>query len=214
VRELGEEADNPFGLTLYAVTSASGSILQLQTKEEADWYIDRRDRYQSDNAFTNISDLQELDRMLILEVMVYRWSLWIGQGFDYMYARVDDHVLKNAIREYSSELRAVKQSLGIDKSTRDKDKGTNLADYVTNLLNKARIFGYHRNEQYEIVVTKFHELSAMVKTHDRCTEDERNLLDLSSDSILQWIRDRVIAPMDEHAEAFKKDQSMWIKELS
>lgn len=203
---------NPYNITLYTVHTPSGSDLNLQTQEEADWYESRRDRYQTDNAFPNVSDLQDLDRLLMLEVLSYRWGLWMAQGFDYLYARVDEGQLKNNIKEYSVEIRLLKGSLGIDKSTRDKEKGESLADYTASLLQRAKTFGYHRNEQYEIAVTKFYKLRSMVMTYDRCDDEERALLDLSLDTIFEWIRDSVIKDFDEHAEAFRKNQAMWIRE--
>lgn len=204
---------NPYGVTLYTVRTPSGSDFNLQTQEEADWYEDRRDRYTKDNHFPNVSDLMDLDRLLTMEIMVYRWSLWLGQGFDYMYSRVDEGQLKNNIKEYSVETRLLKGSLGIDKATRDKEKGESLADYTANLLQRAKEFGYHRNEQYEIVVTKMYELSTMIKTYDRCDEEERNLLDLSHESIFAWIRDKVVQDFDDHAAAFRKNQSIWVRDM-
>lgn len=206
-------ANNPYGITIFTVTTPSGSELHLQMQEEADWYESRRDRYQKDNHFPNVSDLQDLDRLLMLEVLSYRWGIWMGQGFDYQYSRVDEGQLKNNIKEYSVEIRLLKQSLGIDKATRDKEKGESLSDYVANLLQRAKEFGYHRNEQYEIVVTKFYELSSMIKTYDRCDEEERNFLDLSQETIFQWIRDNVLKDFDDHAAAFRKNQSIWIRQM-
>lgn len=204
---------HPYGYALYTVTTPSGSDYHLQTQEEADWYESRRDRYQKDNLFPNISDLQDLDRLLILEVMVYRWSLWIGQGFDYVYTRVDETQLKNNIKEYSVETRLLKAALGIDKATRDKDKGESLSDYTANLLHRAKEFGYHRNQQYETAVTKMYELRAMVMTYDRCDDEERSLLDLSPEVIVEWIRDNMVVEWDELAASFRKQQSMWIKSM-
>ena len=209
----GSGAGNPYNIVLYTVRTPSGSDLNLQTQEEADWYEDRRDRYLTDNSFPNVSDLMDLDRLLTLEVMINRWTLWLAQGFDYFHARVDEHQLKNNIKEYSVEIRLVKASLGIDKSTRDKDKGESLADYTSHLLERAKEFGYHRNEQYELVVTKFYELRAMVMTYDRCDDEERAQLDLTHDTILAWIRDRVIADFDTHSEAFRKNQAIWVRTM-
>ena len=167
----------------------------------------------SDNVFPNVSDLQDLDRLLMLEVLSYRWGLWMAQGFDYQGSRVEEKQLKDNIKEYSQELRAVKSALGIDKATRDKDKGESLSDFTDTLLKRAKEFGYHRNEQYEIVVTKMYELRSMVMTWDRCDEEERRLLDLSEKSIIEWIRDKVIKDFDEHADAFRKNQAIWLREM-
>ena len=202
---------NAFGYYTYTVKTPTGAELHLQTLEEAQRYEYLADRYQKDNSFSNVSDLQDLDRLLILEVISYRWQLWLAQGFDYQNARVDEHALKGNIKEYSVETRLLKQSLGIDKSTRDKDKGESLADYTGNLLNRAKEFGYHRNQQYEYAVTKFWELRSLVMTYDRCDEEERSQLDLSPDSILEFLRVNVIAPWDEMEAAYRKQQTMWIR---
>lgn len=213
VAAAGSGSGNPYNIVLYTVVTPSGSDFHLQTQEEANWYEDRRDRYRTDNHFPNVSDLQDLDRLLTLEVMVNRWSLWLGQGFDYFAARVDEGQLKNNIKEYSVEIRLLKASLGIDKATRDKEKGESLADYTAALLIRAKEFGYHRNQQYELVVTKFYELRTMVMTYDRCDEEERLALDLSLDSIFEWVRDKVVADFDQHSADFRKNQSIWVRQM-
>lgn len=204
---------NPYNVNLYAVITPTGGELNLQTVEEADWYERRRDRYINDNAFPNVSDLQDLDRLLVLELMVERWSRWISQGFNYQVARVDERELKDNIKGYSTEIRLLKASLGIDKATRDKEKGESLADYVASLLERAKIFGYHRNAQYELAVTKFYQLHTMVLTYDRCDEEERNQLGLSQDTIIEWIRDHIITEWDAMSEAFRKEQAIWIRDM-
>lgn len=211
--QVQQPGGNPYNIQLFSVDTPSGSELKLQTAEEADWYESRRDRYLSDNQFPNVSDLQDLDRLLMLEVLSYRWGLWMAQGFDYIYSRVDEGQLKNNIKEYSVEIRLLKSSLGIDKSTRDKEKGESLSDYVASLLERAKVFGYHRNEQYELAVTKMYQLRSMVMTWDRCDDEERTHLDLSPESIIEWIRDNMMKDWDEHSEAFRKNQAMWIKSM-
>jgi hypothetical protein len=198
---------------LYTVRTPTGSDLHLMELEEAEWYQDRRDRYMDQNHFPNVSDLQDLDRLLALEVMLYRWILWMARGFDYGNVLVDQGALKNSIKEYSMETRALKKALGIDKETRDKDKGESLPDYIANLLNRAKEFGYHRNEQYALVVTKFYELHTMITTFDRCDAEEREILDLSYESIFEWVRDHVLADFDNLSAEFRKNQAMWIRSM-
>ena len=204
---------NPYGVTLFTVMSPSGSNLNLMTQEEADYYEDRRDRYLNDNRFTQVSDLNDLDRLLMLEVLSYRWSYWMSQGFDYLQTRVEENALKNSIKEYSVEIRLLKQALGIDKVNRDKDKGESLPDYIANLLDRAKMFGYHRNSQYELAVTKIYELRTMVMTYDRCDEREREELDLSLNSIFEWIRDNLVTEWDNLDKNFRANQAIWVKSL-
>lgn len=210
---MAQQAQSMYGYSLYTVLTPSGSDLHLQTPEEGDWYESRRDRYQRDNHFPNISDIQDLDRLLMLEVLTYRWGLWMSQGFDYLFARVDENDLSKKIKEYSAEIRLLKLALGIDKATRDKDKGESLPDYIDNLLGRAKEFGYHRNAQYQKAVTLFYELRAMVTTYDRCDDEERQTLDLSMESIMEWVRTKAIADWDQLADDFRANQSMWVKSL-
>ena len=204
---------NPYGVTLYPVEAPSGSQLHLQTIPEAEWYQDRRDRYLTDNVFTNVSDLMDLDRLLMLEVLCYRWGLWMAQGWDYAFARVDENQMKTNIRDYSVEIRMLKQSLGIDKATRDKSKGESLSDYTEKLLERAKAFGYHRNMQYEAAVTMFWQLRSFVLTYERTDDEERTLLDISPQSIFEWVRDTALPQWDEIDASFRTQQAIWIKEM-
>jgi len=206
--------DLELGPILFTATTPSGTVLNLQTPDERAWYENRRDRYLTDNKVTNVSDLQDLDRLMVLELMVYRWSMWLGQGFDYQFAHINEGELKDSLKSFSIEIRLLKANLGIDKATRDKDKGADLAAYIDNLLQRAKEFGYHRNEQYAMAVTKLHSLRSLVETFDRCDEEERRFLDLSEEKILEWIRVEVIKPWDEMAAAFRKEQAMWIRSLA
>lgn len=207
------DGDNPYGLQLWSVESPTGNAINLQTQAEARWYEKQMGEYLSHNRFTNVSDFQDLDRLLTLEVMVYRWSTWLTQGFDYLAGRVDESALKNAIKEYSVEIRLLKAALGIDRVNREKDKGDNLGDYISTLLLRAKEFGVQRNLEYEKSVTSIWELITMVETYDRCDEQERRELDLSPESIMEWVRVRLIPEWTEMQEAFRKNQKIWIQDL-
>lgn len=206
--------ENDYGVTMYPVVTPSGGDLSLLTSEEADWYCDRRDQYMAQNKFTNQSDLADLDRVLLMETMINRWSTWMSRGFDYMQARVDERQIQKSISDYSKELRQVKKALGIDKATRDKDKQDSVGDYIETLLRRAREFGVHRNQQYEKAVTLIYEVKAMVRMYDKCDEEERNELDLSPESIMEWIRTNMVEEWDEIDEAFRENQKAWIREMS
>lgn len=207
------DVDNPYGLTLYSVKTPTGSDLNLQTEGEARWYEQQRDRYMSDNRFTNVSDVEDLSRLLTLEIMIYRWTTHLTQGFDYLAGRVNETELKNAIKEYSTEIRQLKGSLGIDRAQRERDKGETVGDYVATLLRRAKEFGVHRDDQYAKSVTYIWELISMIQTHDRCDEQERRELDLTEASIVQWVRDTLMPEWDETNKAFRKNQKVWISEL-
>lgn len=111
------------------------------------------------------------------------------------------------------EIRQVKASLGIDRVTRERDKGETVGDYVATLLNRAKEFGVYRNEQYSKSVTYIWELISMVKTHDRSDEQERRELDLNPETIVGWVRDKLIPEWEELNKSFRKQQRIWIQDL-
>jgi hypothetical protein len=207
------EIENPYGLQLYTIMSPTGSPFHLQTEQEGIWYERQRDTYLDHNRFTNVSDLEDLGRLLTLEIMVYRWTTWLTQGFDYLAGRVNETELKNAIKEYSVEIRLVKASLGIDRAQREKDKGESVGDYIATLLRRANEFGVHRNTQYSKAVTFLWELISMLETYDRCDDQERKELDLSPESILEWVRTRVMPEWEQLNDDFRANQAIWINDL-
>lgn len=207
------DIENPYGLQLYSVMSPTGSQFHLQTEQEGEWYERQRNQYLEHNRFTNVSDLEDLSRLLTLEIMVYRWTTWLTQGFDYLAGRVNETELKNAIKEYSVEIRLVKASLGIDRINRERDKGESVGDYIATLLSRADEFGVHRNEQYSVSVTFIWELISMVETYDRCDEQERRELDLSPESIVDVVRTRIMPKWHDLNESFRAVQTVWINEL-
>lgn len=204
--------NNPYGMQVFPVTSPSGAQFFVQTVEEVDWYEHRRDLYMQHNHFQNVSDLEDMDRLLMFELMVYRWQLWAAQGFDYLQARVEENALKNNIREYSVEIRQIKAALGIDKVNRDKDRGENFAEYLKNFLIRAKDFGYYRNNQYERAVTSFWKLHSLVRVYKRCDESERQELDLSPEKIIDWIDEEILKPWDRTEAEYRKNQAIWVRD--
>lgn len=207
-----QQGGNPYGVQLFPVKSPSGAIFHVQTLEESDWYDHRRDQYLAHNHFVNISDLEDMDRLLMFELMVYRWSLWATQGFDYLYARVEENALKNNIREYSVEIRQIKAALGIDKVNRDKDKGENFGEYLRNFLIRAKEFGYHRNKQYAFAVTSFWKLHAIVRVYKRTDEQERVELGLTPEKIIEIIDEEMLKPFDKIEQDYRKNQAIWVRD--
>lgn len=208
-----QDVENPYGLQLYTVQTPTGSEFNLQTQGEAEWYERQRDQYLKDNRFVNVSDLEDLSRLLTLEIMVYRWTTWLTQGFDYIAGLINQTELKNSIKEFSTEIRLVKASLGIDRVTRERDKGETVGDYVATLLKRAKEFGVHRDDQYAKAVTFIWQLISDVQTYDRCDQQEREELDLSPETIVGYIRENIIPEWDDLNTSFRKNQKVWITDL-
>ncbi|RTK94020.1 hypothetical protein EKI60_04670 [Candidatus Saccharibacteria bacterium] len=193
----------------FSTVSPSGSPIPLMTEAEVTFYEDKRDRYQTDNKFTNVSDLLELDRVLLHEVMCFRWGQWLlTGGLDY-----DGNPqlkLENMIQLYSKEIRELKAALGVDKKSRDANKGLNTADFFENLKLRAEQFGIHRNEQIIKAYTLWKELEGLYTLHKNSTPTERSEFKCHEADVFEWLEEKFVE-LDALDEAFRTEQKIWIR---
>lgn len=195
------------------VVSPSGSKFTVLTEQEQDYFEDVAKRYISDNKFTNVTDLQDLDRILMMELACYRWNLWLTLEQDYFGGSINPQDTQKAIKDYSTEIRLLKKSLGIDKGSRDKDKGESVAAYLEDLRVRAKEFGIMRNEQSVKLTTLGHELIALLTWHDNCTEEERRENDIEVHDFMDWLRTIFVPEFQEIDAKFREtSQKYWIRE--
>lgn len=192
------------------VKTPAGSEVPLLSQEEADFYVSIAERYQEDNLFKNVSDLLELDRILIMEVMLFRWGKWLLQEEDYHGNMVNTTELQKQIREYSKAIVETKTSLGIDKKSRDLSQGATAAERINNLLIRAKEFGYHRDEQNYLAFNNWMELRGKITLHENSTPTERTEFDAHAKDIMEWIKEKC-KELDELDAAFRKNQRIWLR---
>lgn len=160
-----------------AVTLPSGATYYVHTDGEEHYLRDKITRYLSDNHFVNISDMQEIDRMITFELLIHRWSMWLARGKDYWNESINTKQFSDMVQDYSREVRQLKKALGVDKTSRDKTRGDDsIAALWDNLLRRAREFGYMRNEQMTQVITSFHRIKAMITLHKNCFSGDTEIL--------------------------------------
>ena len=199
---------------LRTVQLVSGQQISVQGDDERAWFTSRKTQYLEENRFTLATDVQDLDRLLILELMVNRWTVQLASGYDYDGELANEEQLKKSIKEYSSEITAIKAAMGLNKATRDKAAQESVGEYISQLKARAKEFGVHRETQLTRALTLIEELSSLIGTHDRADAEERRKLDLSEHSILDWVR-QVLLPeyraVDEHFRTTK--QRYWVRTL-
>lgn len=196
------------------VTLPSGATFQVQTAKESDYLQDLIKRYLTDNHFVNVSDIQDIDRMLVFELMIHRWSLWVSQARDYWNNDINAKTYSDMINDASREVRQLKKSLGVDKSTRDKTRGDDsIAALWANLLQRAKEFGYLRNEQMVQTITSFQRLKAILTFYDNADEIERKENACEMHDVLQVLRDELVK-FDQLDEKFRHtQQKLWVRQL-
>lgn len=192
----------------------SGAAFSVLTQDEVDYVNDRARRYLSDNHFSNVSDMQDVDRMIAMEVLAQRWGSWLARQKDYWDEPVSDEAsLRRILGEYSSEVRQIKKSLGIDKVGRDKQRGDDsVAEYLTQLRRRAEEFGVMRNEQFYKVLELFKQLQALITQYDNSDETERQEMNLTTVDLLDWIRNIAFVEFSAIDEDFRANkQQIWIR---
>lgn len=195
-----------------AVELPSGATYYVHTDGEAHYLRDKITRYLSDNHFVNIADMQEIDRMITFELLVYRWSMWLARGKDYWNEPINTKQYSDMVQDYSREVRQLKKGLGVDKSSRDRTRGDDsVAALWDNLLRRAREFGYTRNEQMVQVITSFHRIKAMITLHKNTDEIERKENACELADVLEVIEEE-IAKFDAIDEEFRfQKQTLWVR---
>ena len=190
----------------------SGATYYVLTDDEQRYLHDRIQRYLTDNHFVNVSDVQDIDKMITFELLIHRWTLWLSKGRDYYDEDINIKQYSEMVHGYSTEVRQIKKALGVDKNTRDRTRGDDsLAALWDNLKRRALEFGYKRNEEVDHVITSFQRLKAMLTFHDKCDDIERKENACEMKDVVEVLRDE-IRKFDLIDEKFKVEkQVLWIR---
>lgn len=197
------------------VTLPSGATFRVLTITEQEYMEERVRRYQDDNHFVNVSDIQDVDRMVILELFVHRWAIWLSFGKDYFNDPVNEKDLASQIASYSHEVRQLKKNLGVDKVARDRARGDDSwPKYHERLLQRAREFGYMRNAQFAKTIELFQQLIAILTLHDNCDDIERREQHVTQDDVFDWLRKIAIPEFEAiDADFIETQQRLWIRQM-
>jgi hypothetical protein len=203
-------------LNMLSVEGVAGAQFDVMTVEEALWFETNRDRYLEEYRFENNADLQDLDRLLGLELLSYRYASWAikGTGFDYANQMYDEKVAREQKQKIDQEIRLIKKHMGMDRKGRIGDEQESVSEYLKNLLHRAEDFGVHRDNQIAKAIDLFNELKKLVGLYERTDERERAQLSVNMEDIFGWIRDIAIPEYDAIDDAFRKNQRLWHHEVA
>lgn len=195
------------------VKLVSGEQVMVQTDTEARWFNDTRDKYLDQLKFTEITDLRDLDRILIMELMIFRWTVWLASGKTYDGWDIENaDAIRRNIKEYSDQITKVKDSMGLSKKVRDDAANDgNFAAWLQDLTSRARVFGMHRENQLQRALVLVQELSSIVGSYDRSDNEERAKLGFESETaILDWVRTTMLPEFKAIDEHFRThEQRFW-----
>ncbi len=204
------------GIQRREVTMVSGESVRVLGDVEARWFNTTRDSYTAQLHFTETTDLRDLDRLLVLELMVFRWTQQLAAGQDYIGMEIDEEKIRKNIREYSESVNKLKDTMGLSKKARDDAANSgDFATWLADLKMRAKAFGVHREKQLSKALILMNELLSIVTAYDRSDGEEREKLGFTNEAeIVDWIRTIMAveyAAVDEHFR--RTSQSYWVRSL-
>jgi hypothetical protein len=204
------------GIRRVEVAMVSGETLRVLGDVEARWFTSTRDTYTEQLHFTETTDLRDLDRLLVLELMIFRWTQQLAAGQDYIGLEVDEEKIRKNIKEYSDTVNKLKDQMGLTKTARDDAASSgDFALWLANLKKRAKAFGIHREHQLSKALVLINELMSIVSAYDRSDVEEREKLGFASETeIVDWIRTTLTpeyVALDAHFR--EHSQTYWIREL-
>lgn len=206
---LGEDAPEP--VSVKTVEGASGAVFEVADDAETVWFNLNMGKYLEEYRFENVADLQDLDRLMGMELFSYRYAGWLLSGSTHDGKAFDQKSVRAFKKEVDIEIRLTKKHMGMDRKGRVESEQQSTAEYLSNLLRRAKEFGVHRDNQIAKAVDIVHDLKKLIGVHDRTDEEERRHLGVSESQIVEWIREVAIPEYDEIDDAFRVNQRLWIK---
>lgn len=200
----------------FEVSTPSGGTMPVASVAEQAYYERIRDKIISEFDFTVSSDLNDLDRILSMELTVWRLSRQLTMSVD-LHGRpllpIDQTRLQTSLTQTQTALSKAKHELGISKSARDKAQdGESVAAYLENLRVRALEFGVHRNNQVTKALALMNEICSKADSWLRMNELERVKFGYqTAEDVLQWIATEAYAEYNEIDVKFRENgQKFWI----
>lgn len=202
----------------FKVKNLTGQEIQLLSAVEKTFYVEARDRYLADFKFTVASDLRSLDRLLLLEVQMYRAQWFLSANCDYQYVDIDpaeEVALRRTVKETAVQIQEVQKDLGLVKSQRDKEAADSVGAYLTKLKLAAKAHGVKRERELGRALELTHELFSLCGAYQRANENERRKLGFeSSDDIVEWVMTYMREEFNAVDAYFREhEQRFWVRDL-
>lgn len=202
----------------YSVIQLDHNKIELLTKAEQDMYNRAQSKYIAENTFTHASDERSLDRLILMEVLIYRWQTQLASGLDYNkqpLTHPELEQLRKNIKEGSITVAQIHNDLGLNKLQRDKDKHESVGAYLENLLRRAKEQGVKREKELDAAITLNKELFAHVNAFMRANEQERRRMGFPDEAaLIKWVVEQMQPRFNKIDEYFRNNQQRyWRKEI-
>lgn len=201
-----------------------GGSVALMNIEEIDFFEKLKQRYTDEYPLTKPNDLSRLSQLLMMELTAHRLIKKAGGqsakydaagqlvGIEVYEPAEVEHAMIN-LPKVQDEIRKLEVSLRIDKKTREGSSQHEVRNYIETLKRAAHEKGIHLSERYTYYDETFNELSWMLRVFDNADEQDRAYHNISSDSILAYMRERLGKKEEMDKEFAKEKQSLWVGKI-
>lgn len=169
----------------------TGQEISLLHANEKKIYEEARDKYQSEYSFTAANDMRALERLLLLEIQMYRSQWYLAASMDYDLVDLDPKMeieLRRSVKELGVQISDAQKDLGLTKAQRDAQNEDSVGGYINLLKQAAREHGVMREKQLGRALELTKELFSICGAYTRSNEEERRKLGIeSADDIVTWV---------------------------
>lgn len=201
------------------VETPSGGLMPVASAVEASFYERLRDKITEEFEFTISSDLSDLDRILSMELTVWRMARQVTKSVD-LHGRpllpIDQTRLQASLNQTQTVMAKLKDDLGLSKTARDKaSDGDSVSGYLENLRLRAGEFGVMRNKQAQLAIALLQEVISISDTWQRANALERHHLGYeTAEDVLFFITNTIKEQFDQIDRSFvQENQRYWIETI-
>lgn len=161
------------------------------------------------------SDLQDLDLIIMLETHNWRFNNEISMGRTSGGSAVNVKQLQEFVKANSTEIRRLKDQLGIDKKTRDRTQGDgSTAEFIGRLTRAGRQMNILRCAQLYQAIELAQQLRTLTTVYYNGDDEERVIFRCTEKDILRWIADVFDPTMQEIDDYFRTHEaSIWVRHM-
>jgi hypothetical protein len=202
----------------HKVESMNGEQIELLHINEKKFYEGAKQRYLDEYSFTMANDLRTLDRLLLLEVQMYRYQWYLMAGMDYESIDLEakeEVEYRRAVKELTAQINETQAALGLTKAQRDKQTVDSVGGYIKQLQEAARHHGVKREKELGRAIELVKELFSLCGAFQRSNEAERRKLGFeSAEDIVTWVLEYMKPEYDAIDEHFRQHQQrFYIRKL-
>lgn len=198
----------------YEIVSPSGFVYSVKEKREQEFYNTLKDKILNDYEFTDPNDFADLDRILNLELMIFRMTNNLNAGIDESglpLSPMDHSRMVKSLSDSANLLSKAKDNLGLSRTARmAENDGESVSQYISDLLDRAEAEGVRRNAQVNKALALFNEVYNVASTYLRSNEFERNQFGYpAAEDVLEWICNSVYPEYEEVDNAWRLENKVW-----